>query len=66
MDMAYTLKGRGGQRYRQHLYASIGQQQYPNYDQEGLIPSEPFYPAEYYKVQMDGRLPSGRWLDKLG
>lgn len=66
VDVAYTLKDKEGQRFRQHLYASIGQQMYPNYDQNGLIGSQPLYPAEYYKVQMDGRLPSGRWLDRLG
>ena len=65
-DMAYTLRDRQGRAYRQHLYASIGQQQYPNYNQEGLLPSAPLYPAEHYKVQLDGRLPSGRWLDRLG
>ena len=65
-DVAYTIRDAKGRRYRQHLYASIGQQQYPNYDQNGLIPSQPLYPAEYYKMQMDGQLPSGRWFDKLG
>lgn len=66
VDVAYTLKGRNGERLRQHVYASTGQQMYPNYDQNGLLPAEPLYPADYYKVQMDGRLPSGRWLDHLG
>ena len=65
MDIAYTLNSQG-RAYRQHLYASIGQQQYPNYDQEGLSRSEPLYPAEHYKVQMDGQLPSGRWFDRMG
>ena len=65
VDVAYTVdNGRG--RYRQHLYASVGQQQYPDYDQNGLIQASPLYPAEYYKVQMDGVLPSGRFLDGLG
>ncbi len=66
MDVAYTLKAKSGQHYRQHLYASIGQQMNPNYDQEGLLHTSSLYPSEYYKVQMDGRLPAGRWLDKLG
>ena len=66
MDVAYTLRDSGGRRYRQHLYASLGQQQYPNYDQDGLLRSAPLYPAEYYKVQMDGQLPSGRRLDRVG
>ena len=65
-DVAYTIRDKQGRGYRQHLYASIGQQQYPNYDQNGLIPSQPLYPANYYKVQMDGRLPSGRWFDRMG
>ena len=65
MDIAYTQKDKQGRRYRQHLYASLGEQRYPNYDQNGLIPGNSLYPAEYYKVQMDGRLPSGR-LDRLG
>ncbi len=66
IDMAYTLKAKDGRKYRQHLYASIGEQQYPNYDQNGLLPQSPLYPADYYKVQMDGRLPSGRLFDRVG
>ena len=66
MDMAYTFQGRDGRKYRQHVYASMGQQTYPNYDHEGLLPMSPLYPAEHYKVQLDGRLPSGRRLDRLG
>ncbi|MDE6633902.1 MAG: hypothetical protein K2J96_01400, partial [Bacteroidaceae bacterium] len=66
VDVAYTLRSRNGRRYRQHIYASTGQQENPNYDQNGLIASQPLYSSEYYKMQMDGQLPSGRWFDKLG
>lgn len=66
VDMAYTLRDKQGRGYRQHLLASVGQQQYPNYDETGLLPSQPLYPAESYKVQLDGLLPSGKWLDRLG
>ena len=66
IDVAYSLKGHNGKKFRQHLYASIGEQEYPNYDQNGLLRSQPLYPADYYKVQMDGLLPSGRWFEKLG
>ena len=65
-DVAYTIRDSKGRAFRQHLLATIGQQQYPNYDQNGLIPQQPLYPADAYKVQMDGHLPSGRWLDRLG
>ena len=65
VDLAYTLKAKNGRRYRQHIYASSGQQVYPNYDQNGLLKKEPLYPAEFYKLQMDGYLPSGK-LDRLG
>jgi len=64
-DMAFTLHDRQGRPLRQHLYASMGEQRYPNYDQNGLIPSQPLYPAEYYKVQMDGQLPSRR-IERVG
>ncbi len=66
MDVAYTLGDKQGNRYRQHLYASFGQQAYPNLDQNGLIPQQPLYTGFHYKVQMDGQLPSGRFLDRLG
>ncbi len=65
-DIAYTLKDSKGRKYRQHLYTSMGVQAYPNYDQNGLIQANPLYSAGYYKVQMDGRLPAVKWLDKLG
>ena len=66
VDVAYSLHDRQGRRLRQHIVAKVGQQMYPNYNHEGLIPSQPRYPAEYYKVQFDGQLPSGRRLDKVG
>ncbi len=65
-DVAYTLHNRKGQNLRQHLLVAAGQRQYPNYDHDGLLLSSPLYSAEAYKVQMDGVLPSGHWLDKLG
>ena len=64
-DVAYTLRSKAGRAYRQHLYASVGEQMYPNYNHEGLLPGASLYPADYYKVQMDGHLPSGR-LERLG
>lgn len=66
VDIAYTLKDKQGRGYRQHLWASMGQQQYPHYNENGLLPQSPLYAAEAFKVQLDGQLPSGRWLDKLG
>ena len=60
-DVAYTLGG-----YRQHLYASFGQQMLPNYDQNGLLRDEPLYEANHYKVQMDGQLPAGQLFDRAG
>ena len=48
--------------YRQHVYASFGQQMLPNYDQNGLIRDEPLYSAKHFKVQMDGQLPAGGLL----
>ncbi len=40
-DVAYTIRDSKGRAFRQHLLATIGQQQYPNYDQNGLIPQQP-------------------------
>ena len=65
-DVAYTFRDKHGRGFRQHLWASVGEQQLPNYDQNGLIRQQPLYPASSYKVQMDGQLPSGTWLDRLG
>ena len=66
VDVAYTLTDKSGRRYRQHLYAVSGQQMCPNYNHEGLVVHSPLYDAEHYKMQLDGQLPSGRWLDRLG
>lgn len=68
IDVAYTIKGRGdGEKgYRQHLYANFGQRQLPAYDQNGLLDGRELYGANYYKVQLDGALPHGSWLDGLG
>ena len=65
-DVAYTIQDKNGHHYRQHLYASVGEQMYPNYNQNGLIPSQPRYAADYYKVHMDGQLPTGSRLDRAG
>jgi len=64
-DAAYTLKI-GGENYRQHIYASFGQLMLPNYDQNGLLPSEPLYSTSHFKVQLDGQLPAGNWLERAG
>lgn len=66
MDVAYTLCDQQGKKYRQHLYASFGQQAYPNLDHNGLNRQQPLYTGAHYKVQMDGRLPGGRLFDHLG
>ena len=66
VDVAYSLHDKKGRRLRQHVLAKVGQQMYPNYNHEGLITNQPLYPAEYYKLQFDGQLPSGRRLDKVG
>ena len=61
VDIAYTFGG-----YRQHLYACIGNLMLPNYDQNGLLHDEPLYEASHDKLQMDGQLPTGQWLDRAG
>ncbi|MBO7495306.1 MAG: hypothetical protein J6T98_02030 [Salinivirgaceae bacterium] len=61
VDAAYTFGG-----YRQHLYACIGEFMLPNYDQNGLIHDEPLYAASHDKLQLDGQLPAGQWLDRVG
>ena len=68
VDVAYTLKGKdaSAEGYRQHLYATFGRRQLPEYDQNGLIDGSELYSADNYKVQMDGALPHGRWIDALG
>jgi len=57
LDAAYTLHDIEGNAYRQHLYASYGQRLITREDQCGLIVDDPFYNAQYYKVQADGYLP---------
>ena len=66
VDAAYTFSDRRGGSYRQHLYATVGQQAYSNIDHNGLIKQHPLYTGTHYKVQMDGQLPSGRLFDRLG
>lgn len=66
VDVAATLRDRQGRGYRQHLYASMGQQAYPNLDHNGLRRTQPLYTASYYKVQADGQLPSGGFFDRFG
>ena len=66
VDAAYTFSDRRGGSYRQHLYATVGQQAYSNIDHNGLIKQHPLYTGTHYKVQMDGLLPSGRLFDRLG
>lgn len=65
-DVAYTLRRADGRSYRQHLLVSAGEQEFPQYDQNGLLPEAPLYGAGAYKVQLDGHLPAGRRLDRLG
>lgn len=65
-DVAYTFRDSQGKAYRQHIMVTAGEQQYPNYNQDGLLPAAPLYPSDAYKVQLDGQLPSGRWLERLG
>ena len=67
VEATYTFGGGDGTRYRQHLYATYGRRQMPNYDRNGLIPSETHFPTDYLTVQFDGALPSiGGIADKLG
>ncbi|MCF0196465.1 MAG: hypothetical protein HUK03_04405, partial [Bacteroidaceae bacterium] len=66
VDAAYTFKSKDGRNFRQHLYATYGRRQLPNYDQNGLIPESPLFSADYYTIQFDGHLPSGRCLEQLG
>ena len=57
LDAAYTFHDRQGNAYRQHLYAAYGQRLITREDQCGLMTADPFYNAQYYKVQADGLLP---------
>ena len=65
-DIAKTLTRKDGKRYRQHIMAHLRQREFPNYDQDGLIDGNPLYDASSFSVQMDGSLPSGSGLDRLG
>jgi len=56
-EAAYTLYDKEGNAYREHLYVSYGQRLITREDQCGLITDDPFYTAQYYKVQADGLLP---------
>lgn len=55
-DVAFTLH-KNGQPYRLHIYVAAGQRMLPQYDENGLVAEEPLYKANYYKIQLDGRLP---------
>ena len=66
MDVAYTIRDKNGHAYRQHLYASIGQQALPNFTHNGLSHQQPLYNGNYYKVLADGYLPTGGVFDRLG
>jgi len=57
VDAAYTFKDRDGNEYEQHIYAAYGQRLLTREDVSGLITDEPFYRADYYKVQADGVFP---------
>ena len=66
VDIAKTLTGKDGARYRQHLMMDFSQREFPNYDHNGLIDGKPLYDASSFDLQMDGFLPSGTDLDCLG
>ncbi len=53
LDVSKKVSG-----YRQHLLFAMGNRQLPNYNQNGLIADEPLYGASYYKIQLDGELPT--------
>ena len=57
IDAAYTFHDGQGNAYRQHLYASYGQRLITRENERGLITEDPYYTANYYKVQADGLLP---------
>lgn len=57
VDAAYTFHDREGNAYRQHVYATYGQRLITRENEKGLIAEDPFYAADYYKVQADGLLP---------
>jgi hypothetical protein len=57
IDAAYTFHDREGNPYRQHLYAAYGQRLITRENEQGLISEDPFYAANYYRVQADGLFP---------
>ena len=57
VEAAYTFRDKEGNPFRQHLYASYGQRLLTRENERGLITEEPYYAADYYKVQADGLLP---------
>ena len=66
VDIAKTLTGKDGTTYRQHLSADFRQREFPNYNQDGLIDDKPLYDATSFDLRMDGFIPSGSFLDRLG
>lgn len=57
IDAAYTFRDKQGNPFRQHLYAEFGRRLITREDERGIIDDDPFYAADYYKVQADGLLP---------
>ena len=68
VDAAYTFRDKDGNAYRQHLYATFGQRLITRENEQGLITDDPYYAANYYKVQADGLLPMkpNKVFDRLG
>lgn len=68
LDAAYTFHDREGNAYRQHVYAEFGQRLITRENEKGLISDDPYYAANYYKVQADGLLPMkpNRAFERLG
>lgn len=68
LDAAYTFRDKEGNGFRQHLYAEFGERRITRENQQGLITEDPYYTADYYKVQADGLLPMkpNRVFTRLG
>lgn len=68
VDAAYTFRDKEGNAYRQHLYAAYGQRLITRENEQGLITDDPYYAANYYKVQADGLLPMkpNKAFERLG
>ncbi len=60
IDAGYTFTDKAGNKYPQHIYAAYGQRMLTREDVSGLISDNPFYRADYYKVQADGTFPVAR------